>query len=199
MILRYARVSTGEQNLDAQLDALGQRGVTRTFADKIGGSLRHRPELDRLFDQLREGDVVVVTKYDRPARSLKDLLEIVDAVRECGAGFRSLAEDIDTTTPAGSLVFHVFASVARFEREWISERTREGLEAARRRGRVGGTPPALSPVQEARRMRDEERRPLSEIAALFRVSAKTMRRARPTTTLVLSLQAVRCIVFGGIE
>ena len=179
MILGYARVSTGEQNLDAQLDALGQAGAGRIFADKISGSLRTRPELDRLFDQLREGDVVVVAKYDRLARSLKDLLEIVDAIRERGAGFRSLAEDIDTTTPAGRLVFHVFASIAQFERERISERTREGLEAARKRGRVGGRPPALSPAQkeEARRMRDEERRPLSEIAALFGVSVKTVRRA----------------------
>ena len=96
-----------------------------------------------------------------------------------GAGFRSLAEDIDTTTSAGRLVFHVFASIAQFERERISERTREGLEAARKRGRVGGRPPALSTAQkaEARRMRDEELRPLQEIAQLFRVSVKTVRRA----------------------
>ncbi len=179
MILGYARVSTSEQNLDAQLDALGRAGARRIFADKISGSLRKRPELDRLFDQLREGDVVVVAKYDRLARSLKDLLEIVDAIRERGAGFRSLAEDIDTTTPAGRLVFHVFASIAEFERGRIAERTREGLEAARKRGRVGGRPPALSPSQraEARRMRDEEMRPMGEIAALFRVSAKPIRRA----------------------
>ncbi len=175
MILGYARVSTGERNLDA----LGRAGAGRVFADRIGESPRSRPELDRLFDQLREGDVVVVAKYDRLARSLKDLLEIVEAIRARGAGFRSLAEDIDTTTPAGRLTFHVFASIAQFERERISERTREGLEAARRRGRVWGRPPALSPSQkeEARRMRDEERRPLSEIAGLFRVSAKTVRRA----------------------
>jgi len=94
------------------------------------------------------------------------------------AGFRSLAEDIDTTTPAGRLVFHVFASIAQFERERISERTREGLEAAKKRGRVGGRPPALSAAQrdEVRRMRDEEGRRLSEIAQLFRVSVKTVRR-----------------------
>lgn len=179
MILGYARVSTADQTLDAQHDALKGAGAERMFSDKLSGSLRQRPALDQLLEQLREGDVVVVTKYDRLARSLKDLLEIVDTIRSKGAGFRSLAEDIDTTTPAGRLVFHVFASIAQFERERIAERTREGLEAARRRGRVGGRPPALSPAQkeEVRRMRDLEHRPLSEIAQLFKVSAKTVRRA----------------------
>ena len=105
----------------------------------------------------------------------------MEAIESKDAGFRSLAEDIDTTTPAGRLVFHVFASIAQFERERerIAERTREGLEAARKRGRVGGRPPSLSPSQraEAHRMRDEEGRAMGEIAALFRVSAKTIRRA----------------------
>lgn len=178
MILGYARVSTEDQTLDGQQDALLAAGAGRIFSDRISGTARHRPGLDRMLDQLRPGDVVVVTKYDRLARSLKDLLDIVDAVQARGAGFRSLAEDIDTTTPAGRLVFHVFASIAQFERERISERTREGLEAARRRGRVGGRPPALSPAQkdEVRRMRDQEGRRLTEIAALFRVSVKTVRR-----------------------
>lgn len=179
MLIGYARVSTDDQNLDAQLDALNGAGARRIFADRISGSKRQRPELDRMLDQLRDGDVVMVTKYDRLARSLRDLLDIVQAIRDRGAGFRSLAEDIDTTTPAGRLVFHVFASIAQFERERISERTREGLDAARRRGRVGGRPPALSGAQrvEVRRMRDEELRPLPEIAQLFRVSVKTIRRA----------------------
>ena len=178
MIIGYARVSTEDQSLDGQLDALKAAGAGRIFADKITGTARSRPGLDRLLDQLRQGDVITVTKYDRLARSLRDLLDIVDAIQERGAGFRSLAEDIDTTTPAGRLVFHVFASIAQFERERISERTKEGLEAARKRGRVGGRPPALSTAQraEARRMRDEELRPLPEIAQLFRVSAKTIRR-----------------------
>ncbi len=179
MIIGYARVSTDDQSLDGQLDALGAAGAAKIFADKITGTARSRPELDRLLDQLRGGDVVVVTKYDRLARSLRDLLDIVDAVQARGAGFRSLAEEIDTTTPAGRLIFHVFASIAQFERERIAERTREGLAAARKRGRVGGRPPALSPAQkdEVRRMRDTEARPLPEIAGLFRVSVKTIRRA----------------------
>lgn len=179
MILGYARISTDDQKLDAQLDVLNGAGAGRIFADRISGSKRQRPELDRMLEQLREGDVVMVTKYDRLARSLRDLLDIVQAIQGRGAGFRSLAEDIDTTTPAGRLVFHVFASIAQFERERISERTKEGLDAARKRGRVGGRPPALSAAQrvEVRRMRDEELRPLPEIAQLFRVSVKTIRRA----------------------
>ncbi|MBT8155119.1 recombinase family protein [Epibacterium ulvae] len=117
MIFGYARVSTDGQNLDAQTDALANTGAERIFADKITGSVRKRPELDQLIDQLRDGDVVVVTKYDRLARSLRDLLDIVEDIATKGAGFRSLAEDIDTTTSAGRLIFHVFASIAQFERE----------------------------------------------------------------------------------
>lgn len=179
MIIGYARVSTEDQNLDAQLDALQDAGAERVFADKITGSARKRPELDKLIGQLRNGDVVVVTKYDRLARSLRDLLDIVEEIGDQGAGFRSLAEDIDTTTSAGRLIFHVFASIAQFERERISERTKEGLEAARKRGRIGGRPPALTETQkiEVKRMRDEEGRKLPEIAELFKVSVKTIRRA----------------------
>ena len=171
MIFGYARVSTDDQLLDAQTDALTAAGAERIFADKISGSMRKRPELDRLLDHLRPGDVIVVTKYDRLARSLRDLLDIVETIKERGGGFRSLAEDIDTTTPAGRLTFHVFASIAQFERERIAERTREGLDAARKRGRVGGRPPALSQAQraEVRWMRDDEGRRLTEIAQLFRV------------------------------
>lgn len=179
MIIGYARVSTDDQSLDSQTDALLAAGAKEVFADKISGSRRARPELDKMLEQLRDGDVVTVTKYDRLARSLKDLLEIVEAIRERGAGFRSLAEDIDTTTPAGRLVFHIFASIAQFERERISERTREGLASARKRGRIGGRPPALSSAQKAevRRMRDDEHRAVPEIARLFEVSDRTVRRA----------------------
>ena len=120
--------------------------------------------------------VVIVIKYDRLARSLKYLLEIVETIREYGADFRSLAADIDTTTPAGRLVFHVFASVAQFEQERISERTREGFASARKRGRIGG---ALTTAQkdEVRRMRDDEQCAGAEIARLFKVSERMVRRA----------------------
>ena len=179
MILGYARISTAEQSLDGQTDALDAAGAERVFADVVSGSVRDRPQLGEMLRHLRAGDVVVVTKYDRLARSLKDLLDIVAVIEGEEAGFRSLAEDIDTTTPAGRLIFHVFASIAQFERERIAERTREGLAAARKRGRVGGRPPALTPAQKAEvvRMRDEEGRRITEIAALFGVSGKTVRRA----------------------
>jgi DNA invertase Pin-like site-specific DNA recombinase len=178
MIIGYARVSTDDQNLDAQTDVLTAAGAKRIFADKISGSKRERPELSKMVEQLRLGDVVVVAKYDRLARSLRDLLDLVEAIKDRGAGFRSLAEDIDTTTPAGRLIFHVFASIAQFERERIAERTKEGLASARNRGRIGGRPPALTLAQraEVRRMRDKEQRAVSEIARLFEVSERTVRR-----------------------
>lgn len=179
VIIGYARVSTEGQHLDGQISALEASGADRIFAEKVSGTKKSRPELNRMIDQLREGDVVVVTKYDRLSRSLQDLLSTVKAIRAQGAGFRSLAEDIDTTTPAGRLVFHVFASIAQFERERISERTREGLAAARKRGRVGGRPPALSAERRAEvvRMRDLEGRGIAELARLFQVSPNTIRRA----------------------
>ncbi len=179
MILGYARVSTEGQSLEAQLNALEAAGVEKVFSEKVSGSKRARPELDKLVGELRAGDVVIVTKYDRLSRSLQDLLGIVEDIRAKGAGFRSLAEDIDTTTSAGRLVFHVFASIAQFERERISERTREGLAVARKVGRIGGRPPALSRQQrdEVRRLRDDEGRRIAEIARLFKVSPNTVRRA----------------------
>ena len=179
MILGYARVSTEDQHLDAQISALEAVGAERIWSEKVSGAKAQRPELKDLLKQLRPGDVVTVTKYDRLSRSLQDLLTIVDIIGEKGAGFRSLAEDIDTTTPAGRLVFHVFASIAQFERERISERTKEGLIAARKRGRIGGRPPALSPERsaEVRRMRDQDGRTIAELARLFKVSPNTIRRA----------------------
>lgn len=178
MIIGYARVSTQEQNLDAQLDALKAAGAEKIFKEKITGKSSSRPQLEKLLEQLRGDDVVVVTKYDRLARSLKDLIQLVETIREKGAGFRSLGENVDTTSPQGRLFFHIFGSIAEFERELIVERTRDGLSAARARGRVGGRPPALSNDQrkEVMQMRDKEKRSISEIARLFKVSKDTVRR-----------------------
>lgn len=177
MIIGYARVSTEDQRLDAQITALKEAGAERIFADKISGAKRKRPELDKMLEQLRHGDIVLVTKYDRLARSLTDLLDIVAQIEAAEAGFRSLAEDIDTTTPAGRLIFHVFASIAQFERERIRERTMEGLDAARKKGRIGGRPPALSADQKAEVLRlKDEGRALKDIAALFKVSLATVKR-----------------------
>ncbi|WP_108817042.1 recombinase family protein [Loktanella sp. Alg231-35] len=179
MILGYARVSTEDQHLDAQIEALEAVGAKRIWSEKISGAKTQRPELEEMLKHLRPDDVVTVTKYDRLSRSLQDLLSIVEIIQEKGAGFRSLAEDIDTTTSAGRLVFHVFASIAQFERERISERTKEGLASARKQGRIGGRPPALTPERrdEVRRMRDEDGRGIAELARLFEVSPNTIRRA----------------------
>ena len=179
MKIGYARVSTDDQNLDTQLDALKAAGAEKIFKEKVTGSRRDRPQPEKMLEQLRAGDVVIITKYDRLSRSLRDLIEIVGQIDDTGAGFKSLGEDIDTTTPAGRLVFHVFGLIAEFERARIAERTREGLSAARKRGRVGGRPKALSEKQlkEVVRMRDQEKRPLREIAGLFGVSAMTIKRA----------------------
>ncbi len=179
MIFGYARVSTDDQNLDAQIDALAAAGAEKIFKEKVTGKSKDRPELQKLLEQLRQDDVVIVAKFDRLARSLKDLIEVVETIGERMAGFRSLSEDIDTTSPAGRLFFHMFGAIAEFERERIVERTREGLEAARKRGRVGGRRPALSSEKKAevRRLRDEEHRSIAEIARLFDVSHMTIRRA----------------------
>ena len=180
MKIGYARVSTNDQNLDAQLDALKLAGADKIFKEKMTGSKRERPELEKLLEQLREDDVIIVTKYDRLSRSLRDLIDIVGRIAEAGAGFKSIAEDIDTTSPAGRLVFHVFGSIAEFERERIVERTKEGLAASRKRGRVGGRPRALTEMQikEVIEMRDKEKRSPYEIAELFKISHMTVRRAK---------------------
>ena len=143
MLIGYARVSTHEQLLDLQLDALAKAGIDpeRTYTDKISSRKAERPELQRALDQLRAGDTFVVWRLDRLARSLQELISLVNLIQAKGADIKSLTEHMDTTTPGGKLVFHVFASVAEFERDIIQERTRAGLTAARARGRHGGRPP----------------------------------------------------------
>ncbi|KYO54173.1 recombinase family protein [Tistrella mobilis] len=144
MNIGYARVSTAEQNLTLQTDALSAVGCERIFVETASGVQRDRPELLKALDYMRPGDTLVVWKLDRLARSMRQLIETVELLQSKGIGFRSLTEAIDTTTAGGMLVFHVFAALAQFERAMIRERTRAGLEAARARGRKGGRRPKLS-------------------------------------------------------
>ena len=144
-LIGYARVSTRDQNLDRQIDALAEAGCLRVFADKKSGKTAARPELEKALDFMRPGDTLVVASLDRLSRSLQDLISMVAELRERGVGFQSLHEQLDTTTPGGRLIFHVFAALAEFIRELIVEGTREGLDAARARGRVGGRPPVMTP------------------------------------------------------
>jgi DNA invertase Pin-like site-specific DNA recombinase len=175
----YARVSTGDQDLSQQRDQLHAAGCSRVFAEKITGTRRDRPELDRLLDHLRRGDVVAVTRLDRLARSTRDLLDIAERIQGAGAGLRSLAEPwADTTSPAGRMVLTVFAGIAEFERSLIVERTRSGREAAKRRGVRFGPRPTLTPAQtaHARELVEQEGRPVKEVAALLGVHRSTLYR-----------------------
>lgn len=144
MKIGYARVSTKDQNLALQKDALEKEGCERIFEEKISGKKANRPELQKLLEQLRAGDVVIIWKLDRLGRSLRDLVDLVQQIQEKGAGLKSLHDHIDTTTPQGKLTFHLFAALAEFERDIISERTKAGLASARARGRKGGRPKGLS-------------------------------------------------------
>lgn len=141
--LGYARVSTHEQSLDSQVDALKQAGCERIYCDRISGTKAERPELDRLRDVLRPGDTLVLWRLDRLGRSLRDLITWTDWLSQSGVALHSLTEQIDTSHPAGKLTFHLFAALAEFERNLIRERTMAGLQAARARGRNGGRPPKL--------------------------------------------------------
>src|SRR4030081_3117353 len=148
MLIGYARVSTNEQDTRAQSSALKTAGCERIFREKAPGGRWNRPELQRLLDQLRKGDVLVVWKLDRLSRSLRDVLTIMERLAEAKAGFRSLTEEIDTTTPAGRMMMQMVGSFAEFERAMLRERTKAGLEAARKEGRIGGRPPKLTPQQQ---------------------------------------------------
>ena len=138
MLIGYERVSTDDQNLNLQHDALQQAGCDRIFSDKMSGTKANRPNLKQVFEFAREGDILVVWRLDRLGRSLKDLIALVEELEKRKIGFRSLQENIDTTTSGGKLIFHIFGALAEFERNLIRERTHAGLQAARARGRQGG-------------------------------------------------------------
>jgi DNA invertase Pin-like site-specific DNA recombinase len=188
-LLGYARVSTGAQDLALQHDALNAAGCLRIFEDTASGALDDRPQLAALLDHLREGDTLVVWRLDRLGRSLRHLIGTVTALADRGVGFRSLRESIDTTTPGGRLVFHVFAALAEFERDLISERTHAGLAAARARGRKGGRRTVMTPAKlaVAREMYDSRKHTTAAIAAVVGVSRATLYRAlAPSSQLAVS-------------
>ncbi len=176
MIIGYARVSTQDQNSELQVDALEKAGCDQVFQEKFSGTLKERPELSQCLRTLRRGDVLVVWKLDRLARSLKDLVEIVQDLHGREIGFKSLTESIDTTSSGGRLVFHIFGALAEFEHELIRERTKAGLQAARARGRKGGRKPAMSDsdVKKAVAMLADRNITKKEVAEHFRVARTTL-------------------------
>lgn len=172
----YARVSTGGQKLDRQIDALNAAGCRKIFADKKSGRNDLRPELKACHAFLDAGDTLVVPSLDRYGRSLQDLVNMVAELRERGIGFQSLHEALDTTTPGGRLVFHVFAALAEFIRELIVAGTHEGLAAARARGKVGGRPTVVDEdlIRAARDMLPNPASSVTSIAKILGVSVGTL-------------------------
>lgn len=178
MRIGYARVSTLEQDTQAQISALQSAGCERIFQEKASGGRWDRPELHRLMGQLRQGDTVVVWKLDRLSRSLKDLLLTLEKIDEAGAAFHSLTEAIDTGTPAGRMMMQIVGSFAEFERAMLRERTKHGLDAARREGRVGGRRPKLTEPQQKEivRLVSAGEKTGADAARLFRVHPSTVAR-----------------------
>lgn len=178
-LIGYARVSTQDQDAALQEDALRAAGCWKIFTDTGSGAAASRPELDRLMDQLRPGDTLVVWRLDRLGRSIRHLIDQMAVLEDMGVGFRSLQESIDTTSPGGKLTFHIFAAMAEFERDLIRERTQAGLQAARARGRQGGRPRLLigANLERAQQLYDQKRLTVDEIAKIVGVSRTTLYRS----------------------
>ena len=180
MKIGYARVSTDEQNLSLQREALKKAGCRKFVSDKgVSGQTTQRGGLDRALKQLKRGDVLVVWKLDRLGRSLRHLIELIENLREKGVGFQSISDGISTTTAGGQLVFHIMGALAEFERSLIIDRTKARLAAAKRRGKYPGRPNSLSPqqIKHARKMLDRGEETTSSLAALFGVDRTTIWRA----------------------
>lgn len=181
MHIGYARVSTDDQTLDLQLDALTQAGCARIFRDTLSGAKAERPGLRDALDRLRTGDTLVVWRLDRLGRSLCHLIDMMTTLEQCGVDFRSLTEAIDTATSGGKLIFHISGALAEFERDLIRERTHAGLVAARARGRTGGRPKVKAfqnprKLAAARRLYVEGTTSIATICATFGISKTTFYR-----------------------
>lgn len=178
-LIGYGRVSTREQNLHLQLDALKAAECGRIFTDEASGAVADRPELARALDHLRPGDTLVVWKLDRLGRSLRHLIDTVRELEDRGIGFRSVSESLDTATPGGKLIFHIFGALAEFEKDLIRERTNAGLEAARARGRYGGRRSVMTPekLKVAQQLYASREMNITEISGTLGVSRATIYRA----------------------
>jgi DNA invertase Pin-like site-specific DNA recombinase len=178
MLIGYARVSTTDQETATQVAALKAAGCERIYREKASGGRWDRPELRRLLDQLRKGDVLVVWKLDRLSRSLRDVLTIMERLGEASAGFRSLTEAIDTTTAAGRMMMQMVGAFAEFERAMLRERTKAGLDTAREEGRIGGRRPKLTKQQqsEIHKMVARGDKSAADAARLFKVHPATVSR-----------------------
>lgn len=176
MLLGYARVSTDDQNLDLQHDALKKAGCEKFYDDHMTGSKINRPGLEAAIEFAREGDIIVVWRLDRLSRSLKDLIEMVALLDEKKIGLRSLHESIDTSSSSGKLIFHIFGALAEFEHNLIRERTHAGLQAARARGRKGGRPKKLSDdkAQLAMQLYNNKNHSIQQICTLIGISKPTL-------------------------
>lgn len=178
MIRAYARVSTADQNLDRQLDALKNYGIDILYCEKMSGTKKSRPELDRMLKEVEDGDTIVIESLSRLGRSVKNLAELMEVFNQRNIRLVSLKETIDTTTPTGKLLFTILSSLAQFERDVLVERTQEGLAAARARGRNGGRPKTdESAVKKAVALYQTKQYSLKEIQELTGVSASTIYRA----------------------
>lgn len=182
MKIGYSRISTRDQNLDLQIDALKAAGCEKQFQDIASGAKDERRGLADAIEYARAGDVLIVWKLDRLGRSLKHLIETVNRLHEKGVGFASIQENIDTTTSGGKLVFHVFGALAEFERELIRERTKAGLSAARARGKKGGRPRKLSPeqIEIAKTMMSDPNISIKTICRTLKIAPKTLYRYAPS-------------------
>jgi DNA invertase Pin-like site-specific DNA recombinase len=180
MLIGYARVSTQDQTLDLQTDALTRAGCDKIFTDTASGAKIERPGLAEAMSHLRPGDTLVVWRLDRLGRTLTHLIATITDLNEQGIGFKSLQESIDTTTSGGKLIFHMFGALAEFEREVIRERTNAGLQAARARGRFGGRPSMQSldakKVALARKLYADRSMPVQEICATLHIGRSTLYR-----------------------
>jgi len=180
MLIGYARVSTQDQTLDLQTDALTRAGCEKIFTDTTSGSKSDRPGLQDAMDHLRAGDTLVVWRLDRLGRTLKHLIALITDLSEKGIGFKSLQESIDTTTSGGKLIFHIFGALAEFEREIIKERTNAGLQAARARGRFGGRPTIQlqdpKKIALARKLYADKSMTVQEICASLHIGRSTLYR-----------------------